>query len=205
MPPFAAPLQKKENLTSECSTAFNQLKDAFHCRFSCTQNLVPVHPRELHRPRSRLIAVTGGWRKKYGITVLKTLGLVWAVRYFHPYLISHKTIVYTDHSACLSLSLVWAVHYFHPYLIGHKTIVYTNHSACLSWLNHLSPSGQLALTMQEMDLIKHRFQHNADALTPYSINMSYCASCAAFALEWMSFIIRAYHLGLVPSRAPSRV
>ena len=41
--------------------------------------------------------------KKYSVSDLKTLGLVWAVRYFRPYLLGLRTIVYTDHSACLSM------------------------------------------------------------------------------------------------------
>ena len=80
--------------------------------------------------------------KKYGVTELETLGLVWAVRYFRPYLLGHKTTVFTDHSACLSL------------------------------LNHPRPSGKLArwaLTIQEMNLvIKHRSgkpNTNTDALS----------------------------------------
>ena len=66
----------------------------------------------------------------YGITELETLGLVWAVRYFRPYILGHRTTVYTDHAACTSL------------------------------LNTPRPSGKLArwaLTIQEIDLvIKHR-------------------------------------------------
>jgi hypothetical protein len=80
--------------------------------------------------------------KKYGVTELETLGLVWAVRYFRPYLLGHKTTVFTDHSACLSL------------------------------LNHPRSYGKLVrwvLTIQEMDLlIKHRSgksNPNADALS----------------------------------------
>ena len=63
--------------------------------------------------------------KNYGISELKTLGLVWAVWYFRPYLLGYHTIVYTDHFACLSL------------------------------LNTPHPSGKLArwaLTIQEMNL-----------------------------------------------------
>ena len=71
-----------------------------------------------------------------------------------------------------TLSLVWAVRYFHPYLLDHHTVVYTNHSACLSLLNTPRPSGKLAcwaMTVQEMDLtLKHRSGKqnvNADALS----------------------------------------
>ena len=71
-----------------------------------------------------------------------------------------------------TLALVWAVRYFRPYLLGHRTVVYTDHAACLSLLNTARPSGKLArwaLTIQEMDLvIKHRSgksNANADALS----------------------------------------
>ena len=80
--------------------------------------------------------------KNYGISELETLGLVWAVRYFRPYLLGHHCTVYTDHTACLSI------------------------------LNTSMPSGKLArwaLTIQEMDLtLKHkpgRKNSNADALS----------------------------------------
>lgn len=39
----------------------------------------------------------------YGITELETLALVWAVKYFRPYILGHRTTVYTDHAACTSL------------------------------------------------------------------------------------------------------
>ena len=71
-----------------------------------------------------------------------------------------------------TLALVWAVRYFHPCILGHRTTVYTDHAACTSLLNSAHPSGKLArwvLSIQEMDLvIKHRSGHmntNADALS----------------------------------------
>ena len=80
--------------------------------------------------------------RNYGISELETLGLVWAVRYFRPYLLGYPCTVYTDHAACLSI------------------------------LNTARPSGKLArwaLSIQEMDLIiKHRpgkSNANADALS----------------------------------------
>ena len=80
--------------------------------------------------------------RNYGISELETLGLVWAVRYFRPYILGHPCTVYTDHVACLSI------------------------------LNTEKPSGKLArwaLTIQEMDLtIKHKpgkANSNADALS----------------------------------------
>ena len=41
--------------------------------------------------------------KNYAITELETLGLVWAAKYFRPYLVGHQCVAYTDHSACTSL------------------------------------------------------------------------------------------------------
>ena len=82
--------------------------------------------------------------RNYGISELETLGLVWAVRYFRPYILGHPCTIYTDHAACLSI------------------------------LNTAKPSGKLArwaLTIQEMDLtIKHKAgkkNGNADALSRY--------------------------------------
>ena len=37
--------------------------------------------------------------KKYGITELETLAVVWAIQHFHAYLYGHVVTVYTDHSA----------------------------------------------------------------------------------------------------------
>ena len=71
-----------------------------------------------------------------------------------------------------TLGLVWAVRYFRPYLLGHPCLVYTDHAACLSILNTARPSGKLArwaLTIQGMDItIKHKSGKrniNADALS----------------------------------------
>ena len=41
--------------------------------------------------------------RNYGITELETLGLVWAAKYFRPYLLGHHCLAYTDHLACTSL------------------------------------------------------------------------------------------------------
>ena len=80
--------------------------------------------------------------KNYGITELETLGLVWAVKYFRPFILGYPCLVFTDHAACLSL------------------------------LGSPHPSGKLArwaMAIQEMDLtIKHRAgkrNGNADALS----------------------------------------
>ena len=41
--------------------------------------------------------------RNYGITELETLGLVWAVKLFRPYILGHRCVVLTDHAACTSL------------------------------------------------------------------------------------------------------
>ena len=94
--------------------------------------------------------------RNYGISELETLGLVWAVRYFRPYLLGHPCVVYTDHAACLSI------------------------------LNSARPSGKLArwaLTIQEMDLtIKHKAgqeNSNADTLSRNPIDASVVSAVSA--------------------------
>ena len=97
--------------------------------------------RQIH-PIAYASRILDPHERNYGISELETLGLVWAVRHFRPYILGHHTVVYTDHSACTSL------------------------------LNTPRPTGKLAhwaLTIQEMDLeIKHRSGKsnvNADALS----------------------------------------
>ena len=89
-----------------------------------------------------------------------------------------------------TLGLVWAVWYFRPYLLGHPCIVYTDHATCLSILNSARPSGKLArwaLTIQEMDLtIKHkagRENLNADALSHNPVDVISIGAVLA-ANEW---------------------
>ena len=41
--------------------------------------------------------------RNYGISKLETLGLVWAVKHFRPYILGYPCTVYTDQAACLSL------------------------------------------------------------------------------------------------------
>ena len=85
-----------------------------------------------------------------------------------------------------TLAVVWAVRYFRPYLLGHHTTVFTDHSACVSVLSTARPAGKIArwaLTMQEFDLtLKHRagkLNANADALSrnPIPISESDRGSC----------------------------
>ena len=71
-----------------------------------------------------------------------------------------------------TLGLVWAVKYFRPYILGHHCTVLTDHAACVSLLNCARPSTKLArwaMIIQELDLeIKHRSGRSnasADALS----------------------------------------
>ena len=71
-----------------------------------------------------------------------------------------------------TLGLVWAVKHFRPYLLGYHTTVFTDHSVCTSLLNSSKPSAKLArwaMIVQEFDLsIKHRSGRsnaNSDALS----------------------------------------
>ena len=71
-----------------------------------------------------------------------------------------------------TLGLIWAVKHFRPYILGCPCTVYTDHAACLSLLSSRNPSTKLvrwALTIQEMNFtIKHRSgkkNANADALS----------------------------------------
>ena len=84
--------------------------------------------------------------KNYGISELETLGLVWAARYFRPYLLGHSCVVYTDHSTSLSIL----------------------NTARLS-----GKSARWALTIQEMDLtIKQKAgkdNSNADTLSRHPV------------------------------------
>ena len=76
-----------------------------------------------------------------------------------------------------ALVVVWAVKYFRPYLYGHACTVFTDHEALKSLLNIPHPSGKLAcwgLVLQKLDLrIKYRpgkKNTNADSLSrnPYA-------------------------------------
>jgi hypothetical protein len=42
-------------------------------------------------------------KKRYGVSELEALGVVWALERFRAYLLGHKTVVYTDHAALRSL------------------------------------------------------------------------------------------------------
>ena len=105
--------------------------------------------------------------RNYGISELETLGLVWAARYFRPYLLGHPCVVYTDHVACLSI------------------------------LNTSRPSGKLArwaLTIQELDLtIKRKpgkSNTNADALSRNPVSVNAVGAEERFSSEVVSDLAR---------------
>ena len=55
------------------------------------------------------------------------------------------------------LGVVWAIKYFRPYLYGHPCEVYTDHSALTSLLNTPQPLAKWGMAIQELDLkIRHR-------------------------------------------------
>ena len=73
-----------------------------------------------------------------------------------------------------TLALVWVVKQVRAYILGHKCIVLTDHSACTSLLNTPHPSAKLArwaMIIQEMDLhIQHRPGNNNASANALSRN-----------------------------------
>ena len=97
-----------------------------------------VHPF----PQLRMLVELSNNTKKYAITELEALGIMWAVKHFHHYLYGHHCEVHTDHKPLIAL------------------------------LNTLHPSGKLVrwgLTLQDVDLvIRYRLGRKnagADALS----------------------------------------
>ena len=176
---IAAPLHAllKKNHTfewsSECLNAFNQLKEVL------TSSPVLVFPK--FGPGCEFVLETDASYVGLGAVLSQQQddGKVHPIAYASRSLDQHERNYGVTELE--TLGLVWAVRYFRPYLLGHHTIVYTDHSVCLSLLNHPRPSGKLArwaMTIQEMDLlIKHRSgksNTNADALSrnPVDLNPS---------------------------------
>ena len=61
-----------------------------------------------------------------------------------------------------TLALVWAVKYFHIYIVGHPCTCLTDHAVCLSLLNTPKPSAKLkrwAMAIQEMKLTLKQFKY----------------------------------------------
>ena len=111
--------------TPECDCAFQQLKGLFvsapvlaYPRFgagrsfiletdACSIGLGAILSQEQDdgsvHPVVYASRALDKHERNYGISELETLGLVWAVRYFRPYILGHPCVVYTDHVACLSI------------------------------------------------------------------------------------------------------
>ena len=188
---IASPLHallKKDNTfqwSVECSSAFQQLKDLL------TSSPVLVFPK--FGPGCEFILETDASYVGLGAVLSQQQedGSVHPIAYASRSLDQHERNYGVTELE--TLGLVWAVRYFRSYILGHRTIVYTDHSACLSLLNHPRPSGKLArwaMTIQEMDLIiKHRSgksNTNADALSrnpvclnPTNVNVNSCIDANA--------------------------
>ena len=154
----------KFNWTRECQAAFNSLKEVLvtapvlaYPKFDLGAELIletdasqiglgavlsQMHDDGEQHPIAYASRSFDTSEKNYSITELETLAVVWAARYFRPYLLGHKTIVFTDHSACVSV---------------------------LSTARSSGKIARWALTIQELNLIlKHRagkYNTNADALS----------------------------------------
>jgi len=106
--------------------------------------LAQKQPDESIRPIAYASRTLVPHEKRYGVTEMEGLGVVWAVKHFRPFLYGHRCELYTDHQALKSL------------------------------LNTPQPSGKLArwgMAIQELDIhIHHRpgkHNENADALSRY--------------------------------------
>ena len=167
---IAAPLNaltKKSvsfNWSEECQVAFDKLKDLL-----CS---APVLAYPMFGPQQQFIVETDASILGLGAVLSQKQDgsqahpIAYASRSLHTH---ERNYGITELE---TLALVWAVRLFRPYLLGHKTIVFTDHSACTSLLKAPHPSPKLArwaVTIQEFDLdIRHRpgkTNANADALS----------------------------------------
>ena len=150
--------------TDGCESAFSQLKAAL------STSPVLVYPR--FGPGHSFILETDASTVGLGavLSQMQDDGTVHPIAYASRSVDKHEKNY--GISELETLGLVWAVRYFRPYLLGHPCTVYTDHAACLAILNTPRPSGKLArwaLTIQEMDItIKHKAgkrNTNADVLS----------------------------------------
>ena len=163
--------------TAECETAFVELKRLL------TTAPVLAYPR--FGPDRSFILETDASGIGLGAVLSQAQddGVVHPIAYASRSLDKHERN--SGISELETLGLVWAVRYFRPYLLGHPCVVYTDHAACLSILNSARPSGKLArwaLIIQEMDLtIKHKAgweNSNADALSRNPVSASFVGAVA---------------------------
>lgn len=135
-----------------CESAFTQLKEAL------TTTPVLVYPR--FGPGNSFILETDSSIVGLGAVLPQAQddGIIHPIAYASHSVDKHERNY--GISELETLGLVWAVRSFRPYLLGHPCTVYTDHAACLSILNTARPCGKLArwvLTIQEIDLtIKHK-------------------------------------------------
>ena len=164
----AAPLHAltKKNVTfqwsAECEEAFVQLKELL------TSAPVLVYPK--FGPEHTFILETDASTIGLGAVLSQEQddGTIHPVAYASRSVDKHERNY--GISELETLGLVWAVRYFRPYLLGHPCVVYTDHTACLSILNTARPSGKLAhwaLTIQEMDIT---IRHNSGRRSPMQMH-----------------------------------
>ena len=180
---IAAPIHgllKKENTfawTSECDTAFRKLKEAL------TSAPVLIHPK--FGPEHEFVLETDASYIGLGAVLSQPQedGRNYPVAYASRSLDQHKRKYAVTELEMLAI--MWAVRYFRAYLLGHRTMVFIDHSACTSLLNHPRPLGKLArwaLTIQDKDLvIKYQsgksnantdtLSHSPVSLIPMSCNV----------------------------------
>ena len=146
----------KFSWTSECQVAFDKLKELLVS--------APVYPR--FGLGIEFILETDASGIGLGAILSQTQDDAYASRSLDN---SERNYGITELE---TLAVVWAARHFRPYLLGHHTIVFTDHSACVSVLRTARPSGKIArwaLTVQELNLtLKHRagkLNSNADALS----------------------------------------
>ena len=164
--PIHAPTKKRVPFqwTDECESAFNELKVAL------STSPVLIYPK--FGPGHSFILETDASTVGLGavLSQMQDDGTIHPIAYASRSVDKHEKKY--GISELETLGLVWAVCYFRPYLLGHPCTVYTDHAACLAIQNTPKPTGKLArwaLTMQEMDItIKHKAgkkNTNADVLS----------------------------------------
>ncbi len=137
--------------TGDCRQAFDQLKERLI--------MAPVLSYPRFGPEEEFILETDASKVGLGAILSQSQdNQIYPIAYASRTLDPHERNY--GISELETLGLVWAVKYFRPYILGHRTTVYTDHATCTSLLKTARPSGKLArwaLAIQEMDLvIKHR-------------------------------------------------
>ncbi len=189
----ASPLHKLTRKDStfewseECDKAFNKLKKLL------TSAPVLVYPK--FDGRGFIMATDASYSGLGAVlSQLQDDGTIHPIAYASRSLNQHERNY--GISELETLGLVWAVRHFRPYLLGYPCVVYTDHLACLSILNSSKPSGKLArwaLIVQEFDLtLKHKpgkSNTDADALSRNPVpDVEIAAVCADAEYGWSSVL-----------------